>query len=113
MAVIVLDGPGILAIVCQLVAIGMPQHVAVHEEREAGRLKLAGGGRYRPSGGKPPQKPVGRAGRPPRTAVASLWPQRFLPAVSISFSTSRSVRYSRGRLEACELLHLRTLARRK
>jgi hypothetical protein len=31
--------------------------------------------------------------------VASLWPHRFLPAVSISFSTFRSVRYSRGRLE--------------
>jgi hypothetical protein len=32
-------------------------------------------------------------------AVASLWPQRFSLAVSISFSTSRSVRYFRGRLE--------------
>jgi hypothetical protein len=37
-AVAVLDGPGILAIVCQLVAARMPQHVAVHEEREADRL---------------------------------------------------------------------------
>jgi hypothetical protein len=36
-AEIVLDGPGILAIVCQLVAARMPQHVAVHEEREADR----------------------------------------------------------------------------
>jgi len=35
---IVLDCPGVLAIVCQLVATGMPQHVAVHEEREAGGL---------------------------------------------------------------------------
>ena len=37
-AVAVLDGPGILAIVCQLVAARMPQHVAVHEEREAGGI---------------------------------------------------------------------------
>ena len=38
MAEIVLDGPGILAIVGQLVAARMPQHVAVHEERKADRL---------------------------------------------------------------------------
>src|SRR5262249_11570134 len=29
---------------------------------------------------------------------ASRWPQRFSPAASISFSISRSVRYSRGRI---------------
>src|SRR5262245_24038946 len=32
---VVLDCPGVLAIVCQLVAAGMPQHVAVNEEAEA------------------------------------------------------------------------------
>ena len=32
---VVLDCPGVLAIVCQLVAAGMPQHVAVNEEGEA------------------------------------------------------------------------------
>src|SRR6516165_8146304 len=31
-------------------------------------------------------------------AVASRWPQRFSPAALISFSISRSVRYSRGRV---------------
>jgi hypothetical protein len=34
-----------------------------------------------------------------RMAVASRWPHRFSLAASMSFSTSRSVRYSRGRLE--------------
>ena len=32
---VVLDCPGVLAIVCELVAAGMPQHVAVNEEGEA------------------------------------------------------------------------------
>src|SRR4029434_5939701 len=32
---VVLDCPGVLAVVCELVAAGMPQHVAVNEEREA------------------------------------------------------------------------------
>ena len=32
-------------------------------------------------------------------AVASRWPQRFSPAAFISFSISRSVRYSRGRAD--------------
>jgi len=32
---VVLDCPGVLAVVCELVAAGMPQHVAVNEEGEA------------------------------------------------------------------------------
>src|SRR5262245_37541353 len=32
---VVLDRPGVLAIVCELVAAGMAQHVAVNEEGEA------------------------------------------------------------------------------
>jgi hypothetical protein len=112
-AEIVLDGPGILAIVCQLVAIGMPQHVAVHEERESGRLKLAGGGRYRPSGGKPPQKPVGRAGRPPGRLWRPCGPSGSCrPYRSASRPLARSDTPVDG-WRACELLHLLTLARRK
>ena len=38
MAKVVLDCPGVLAVVGELVAAGMPQHVAVDEEREAGSL---------------------------------------------------------------------------
>ena len=45
--------------------------------------------------------------------MASRWPQRLPPAASMSFSISRSVRYSRGRADrrtcACgwrQLLHL-------
>ena len=38
MAEIVLDRSSILAIIRQLVAARMPQHVAVHEERKADRL---------------------------------------------------------------------------
>ena len=32
---VVLDRPGVLAVVCELVAAGMPQHVTVNEEGEA------------------------------------------------------------------------------
>src|SRR3974390_778881 len=32
---VMLDCPGVLAIVCELVAAGMPQHVAVNEKGEA------------------------------------------------------------------------------
>ena len=32
---VMLDCPGVLAIVCELLATGMPQHVAVNEEGEA------------------------------------------------------------------------------
>ena len=38
MTQVVLDRARVLAVIGELVATGMPQHVAVHEEREAGRL---------------------------------------------------------------------------
>jgi hypothetical protein len=41
-AEVVLDRPGIVPVVGQLVAAAMPQHVAVDEEWEAGNLASAG-----------------------------------------------------------------------
>jgi hypothetical protein len=40
-AEIVLDGSGVLAVIGQLVAAAMSQHVAVDEERETGSLARA------------------------------------------------------------------------
>ena len=45
---VVLDCAGVLAVVCELVAAGMPQHVTVNEEGEArGLIGLRGSGRTR------------------------------------------------------------------